>query len=102
MISVTLKAKIFIQGALEAQNKKYCFLSVLSGGCNGLQYNILFVDSLVAKSSLVSDNLLIDDYSIELLGNCKIDLQDEVGFKKLIIVNPDAKSSCSCGSSFSI
>jgi iron-sulfur cluster insertion protein len=102
MITVSIKARIFIQSALEDQAKKYCFLSILSGGCNGLQYSIEFIDKIINNSTLVLDNLLIDDYSIEMLGNCKIDLQDELGYKKLVFINPDAKSSCSCGSSFSL
>ena len=102
MITTTLKAKIFIQDALSKQNKQFCFLSVLSGGCNGFQYQILFVDKILKNSTQIDSNLLIDDYSAELLGECTIDLQDELGFKKLIIVNPNAKTSCSCGSSFSV
>ena len=102
MIKVSIKAKIFIQGALEAQNKKYCFLSVLSGGCSGLQYNIVFTDTIIKDSTFVSDNFLVDNYSIELLGDCVINLIDELGRKQLSIENPTAKSSCFCGKSFSV
>ena len=102
MIKVTIKAKIFIQGALEAQNKKYCFLSVLSGGCSGLQYNIVFTDNIIKDSSFISENLLVDNYSMELLGDCEINLIDELGRKQLSIENPTVKSSCSCGKSFSV
>ena len=102
MIKVTTKAKIFIQGALEAQNKKYCFLSVLSGGCNGFQYNITFTDVIIKDSTLVAENLLVDNYSMELLGDCVINFIDELGRKQLSIENPTAKTSCSCGKSFSV
>lgn len=103
MIKVTLKAKIFIQSALEAENKSFCLLSVLSGGCGGMQYSILLINELPTyKTIQITPTLYVDDMSYELLTDCTIDLQDDLGSKKLVVVNPLAKTSCSCGSSFSI
>jgi iron-sulfur cluster assembly accessory protein len=102
MIKVTLKAEIFIQLACEQENKKYCFLSVLAGGCSGFKYSVLFTDTVIKDSTLIKSNILVDNYSISLLGDCIINLKEELGFKQLTFENPIAKSSCSCGKSFAV
>lgn len=103
MLKVTLKAKIFIQDALDKEDKRFCLLSVISGGCSGLRYNIVFINELPEYEVIyVDDNIIIDTLSAEILQTCKIDLHDELGYRKIAILNTQAVSSCSCGDSFSI
>jgi iron-sulfur cluster insertion protein len=99
----SLKAQIFITGQLQGANKKYCLLSVLAGGCSGMQYSVLFADELPKyEIQEIASNIYVDCSSLTYLENCILDLEETSGSKKIVIKNPDAKSSCSCGSSFSI
>ncbi len=102
-MKVSLKAQIFLTSGLEAENKKYCLLSVLSGGCNGMQYSILFVDELPKYEMVgLTDNIFVDTLSLQYLENSSIELEEKLGSKRIVVKNPDAVSSCSCGSSFSV
>lgn len=102
-MKASLKAQIFLAGSLAAEKKKYCLLSVLSGGCNGMQYSILFVDELPKYDvEEIATNIYVDALSLQYLENCSLELEEGEGFKKIVVKNPDAKTSCSCGSSFSV
>ena len=75
MITVSIKARIFIQSALEDQAKKYCFLSILSGGCNGLQYSIEFIDKIITNNSIYHINVdrpyALKEFNINKLSEIK-------------------------------
>lgn len=102
-MKVTLKAQIFLSGILEQTNKKICLVSVLAGGCSGMQYSMLFLDNLPDyDTTQISNGIYVDNLSLPLLQNCIIDLEEKIGSKRIIVTNSSAKSSCSCGSSFSI
>jgi iron-sulfur cluster insertion protein len=102
-MKVSLKARIFLAGSLEATGKKYCVLSVLSGGCNGMQYSILFVETLPDyEVKEIAPSIFVDTLSLEYLQDSSLELEEDIGSKKIIVKNPNAKTSCSCGSSFSI
>ena len=100
---VTLKAQIFLSASLQSTNKKHCLISVLAGGCNGMQYSMLFIDELPEyEVSVLAPNIYVDALSLSYLEGCKVELEETLGSKKIVINNPAAKSSCSCGSSFSV
>ena len=93
--------------ALTEREQKGDFLRVkiTGGGCNGLSYKMKFVeapkrgDILVRSSGAV---VLVDTKSALYLKGTELDYSDKMvggGFK---FSNPNAKSSCSCGESFSI
>ena len=76
---------------------------VSGGGCSGFQYGMALEDN-IRESDIVSEQngvkLVIDEISINYLDGAKVDYVDEVmgsGFK---IENPNAVSTCGCGSSF--
>ena len=76
---------------------------VSGGGCSGFQYGMALEDN-IRDTDIVSEQhgvkLVIDEISINYLDGAKVDYVDEImgsGFK---IENPNAVSTCGCGSSF--
>ncbi|MHB8535866.1 MAG: iron-sulfur cluster insertion protein ErpA [Sulfuricaulis sp.] len=76
---------------------------VSGGGCSGFQYGFTFEenanedDTRVEKSGVT---LLIDPLSFQYLAGAEIDYQDGVQGAQFVIKNPNAKTTCGCGSSF--
>lgn len=102
-MKVSIKAQIFLTSKLQADNKRYCLLSVLAGGCNGMQYSIIFVNELPKYETIeIGTNIYVDSLSLTYLEGCTLALDEKLGFKRIVVNNPAAKSSCSCGSSFSV
>ena len=77
---------------------------VSGGGCSGMQYGFTFEDSINEDDTKVEkDNvmLLIDPMSLQYLTGAEIDYQDNVQGSQFVIKNPNATTTCGCGSSFS-
>ncbi len=80
-------------------------VSVSGGGCSGFQYGFSFDDTVNADDQRFERDgvsVVIDDTSLELLGGAEIDFVEDLIGASFQIVNPNATSSCGCGSSFSI
>lgn len=80
-------------------------VAVLGGGCSGFQYEFSFVDGLETGDIKFEKDgvaVLIDETSLELLNGSTIDFADELIGASFHIDNPNAKSSCGCGTSFSM
>ncbi len=79
-------------------------VAVEGGGCSGFQYDIKLDDP--AADDLVLEGLgqrvLVDAVSLPFLSNAVIDFTDALIGAKFVIENPNATSSCGCGTSFSI
>ena len=80
-------------------------VAVEGGGCSGFQYEIKLEES-AAEDDLVLEGegqkVLIDPVSLPFLSNATIDYTDELIGARFVIENPNATSSCGCGTSFSI
>ena len=77
---------------------------VSGGGCSGMQYGFTFEESINEDDTKVEkDNvmLLIDPMSLQYLTGAEIDYQDNVQWSQFVIKNPNATTTCGCGSSFS-
>ena len=89
-------------GAAAAQGLR---VAVEGGGCSGFQYEIKLDDS-PADDDLVLEKdgqkVLIDAVSLPFLSNAVIDFTQELIGARFVIENPNATSSCGCGTSFSI
>ena len=78
---------------------------VSGGGCSGFQYGFTFEesenddDTKVTKDSVT---LLIDPMSLQYLAGAEINYQDNVQGSQFVIKNPNATTTCGCGSSFSV
>ena len=79
-------------------------IAVEGGGCSGFQYEISLSDpteeDLVIEGG--GEKVIIDTASLPFLENAIIDYADELIGARFVIENPNATSSCGCGTSFSI
>jgi iron-sulfur cluster insertion protein len=81
---------------------------VTGGGCSGFQYGFTFDevaqddDTVVVKHVAEHDvQLLVDPMSLQYLAGAEIDYKEDIEGEQFIIRNPNAKTTCGCGSSFS-
>ena len=81
-------------------------VSVLGGGCSGFQYHFEFDATAPQETDLLFEKegaaVLVDDSSIEMLDGSMLDYVETLGAAAFEIKNPQAKSSCGCGNSFSV
>ncbi len=79
-------------------------VAVEGGGCSGFQYDIRLDapadDDLVLEKD--GQKVLVDAVSLPFLANAVIDFSEELIGARFVIVNPNATSSCGCGTSFSM
>lgn len=84
-----LKLRVFVQG----------------GGCSGFQYGFTF-DEAVNDDDTVLDKagvqLLVDPMSFQYLVGAEIDYKEDLEGAQFVIRNPNASTTCGCGSSFSV
>jgi len=84
-----LKLRVFVQG----------------GGCSGFQYGFTFDEIVNDDDTTMEKNgvqLLIDAMSYQYLVGAEIDYKDDLEGAQFVIKNPNAQSTCGCGSSFSV
>ena len=104
-IEVTESAQNHINQILNTENSQFFRITVLGGGCAGFQYKFDFSEKANDDDILLeykNAKVLIDKISIELIKGSKIDYVDELIGSSFKITNPQASSSCGCGTSFSI
>lgn len=79
-------------------------VAVEGGGCSGFQYDIKLDDPATDDLVLEKDGarVLVDAVSLPFLQNAVIDYTEELIGARFVIQNPNATSSCGCGTSFSI
>ena len=78
---------------------------VTGGGCSGFQYGFTFDEFAAEDDTLVEKdgiNVLIDPLSLEYLMGAQVDYEEGLAGSKFVVSNPNASSTCGCGSSFSI
>ena len=89
----------------EAQPSMMLRIAVSGGGCSGFQYGFTFDDTANdddLKIEKEGATVVIDNTSLELLGGSQIDYVEDMIGASFQIKNPNAKSSCGCGNSFSV
>jgi iron-sulfur cluster assembly accessory protein len=80
-------------------------VAVEGGGCSGFQYKFALVESAEDDDLKIERDgaaAVVDVVSLALLGGSEIDFADELAATEFRVKNPNAKSSCGCGVSFSI
>jgi iron-sulfur cluster insertion protein len=78
---------------------------VSGGGCSGFQYGFTFDESVGDDDTVMEKNgvtLLIDPMSFQYLMGAEIDYQESLEGAQFVIKNPNASTTCGCGSSFSV
>jgi iron-sulfur cluster insertion protein len=84
-----LKLRVFVQG----------------GGCSGFQYGFTFDEVVNDDDATMEKNgvmLLIDSMSYQYLVGAEIDYKEDLEGAQFVIRNPNAQTTCGCGSSFSV
>jgi iron-sulfur cluster insertion protein len=84
-----LKLRVFISG----------------GGCSGFQYGFTFDDEIEEGDSSIENQgvtLLVDPMSVQYLMGAEIDYKEDLQGAQFVIRNPNATTTCGCGSSFSV
>ena len=84
-----LKLRVFVQG----------------GGCSGFQYGFTFDEDINDDDATMERNgvtLLIDSMSYQYLVGAEIDYKEDLEGAQFVIKNPNATTTCGCGSSFSV
>ena len=78
---------------------------VQGGGCSGFNYGFT-LDEVQNEDDFVIEKqgaiILIDSMSMQYLQGANIDYKEEIMGSQFVIVNPNAQSTCGCGSSFSV
>ena len=101
-IKFTDKAIKQINHLLTQKDKGSFFrIAIKGGGCSGFQYDFSF-DKSMEKDDLKFENILIDKTSADLLKGSEVDYVSELIGDSFKISNPQSKSSCGCGTSFSL
>ena len=85
----SLKLRVYIQG----------------GGCSGFQYGFTFDEEIQEGDTEIANGgvtLLVDPLSVQYLMGAEIDYREDLSGAQFIIRNPNATTTCGCGSSFSV
>jgi iron-sulfur cluster assembly accessory protein len=80
-------------------------LAVTGGGCSGFQYNFTLDDSRQDDDLVIERDgavVLVDPMSLDFLKGAELDFVDDLIGASFKVVNPNASSSCGCGTSFSV
>ncbi len=96
-----------VRELVEEENNDALMLRVFisGGGCSGFQYGFTFDEKLTDGDTVVERNgvrLLIDPMSIQYLMGAEIDYSEGLEGAQFVIRNPNASTTCGCGSSFSV
>jgi len=109
MINVTVAAASKISELLVGENKPDAGLRVFvqGGGCSGFQYGLMIDEGEgdASTDSVIEVNgvkLMVDPISARYLSGAEVDFVDNITGGGFTIKNPNAKSTCGCGSSFTV
>ena len=108
MVEITESAKNKVVDLLLEENNPNLMLRtfVQGGGCSGFSYGFTF-DEIKNEDDFefpigTEYNMVIDAMSMQYLQGAKIDYQEDITGSQFVIKNPNAQSTCGCGSSFSV
>jgi iron-sulfur cluster insertion protein len=105
-VTLTDRAAARIRQVLSRQPGKVALrVAVNGGGCSGFQYDFQLVETAADDDLVVEHDgvrALIDPVSLGFLEGAEIDFVDDLMGQSFKIRNPNASSSCGCGTSFSI
>ncbi|MBI2236893.1 MAG: iron-sulfur cluster insertion protein ErpA [Magnetospirillum sp.] len=106
-ISVTESAAARVRVLIQMEGKPNMMLrlAVSGGGCSGFQYGISLDDQAGDEDKVFDEHgirVVIDQTSLDLLGGSVVDYVEDLMGASFQIKNPQASSTCGCGSSFSV
>lgn len=107
MITITSRAMYKIKDIIAEENNPKIKLRtfVQGGGCSGMSYGFT-LDEEQNEDDFVIENtdelILVDSMSMQYLRGATIDYKDDLMGSNFVVTNPNAETSCGCGSSFSV
>jgi iron-sulfur cluster insertion protein len=91
--------------AEEGDDRLMLRVFISGGGCSGFQYGFTFEENLTEDDAVVDNDgvkLLVDPMSFQYLAGAEIDYSEGLEGAQFVIRNPNATTTCGCGSSFSV
>lgn len=101
--SAVRKTKALME--MEKNNALFLRLFITGGGCSGFQYGFAFEENAADDDMIIRKEgmaLVVDSMSIQYLQGSEVSYQEGLEGARFIVTNPNAKTTCGCGSSFSI
>lgn len=105
IVSESVVSKVAELLAEEGDSNLQLRIYVTGGGCSGFQYGFAFDDSRKEEDLSFERGpvtVLVDPMSLQYLAGADIDFEDSLEGARFVIRNPNAASTCGCGSSFSV
>jgi len=107
VVSVTESALAKVKSLIDEEGNPDLKLRVYvtGGGCSGFQYGFTFDEAVAEDDSVVERDgvkVVVDAMSYPYLAGAQVDYQEGLQGAKFVVQNPNASSTCGCGSSFSI
>jgi iron-sulfur cluster insertion protein len=106
MLTVTEAAQLKITDILAEENNPALRLRmfVQGGGCSGMSYGFT-LDEIMNEDDFEipfsTTSVLVDSISMQYVSGAQIDFKDDLSGSQFVIKNPNAETTCGCGSSFS-
>lgn len=104
-LSVSAAHKIS-QLVLEEMNPDLKFrVYIIGGGCSGFQYGFAFEEDMTEGDVVMEQHgvkMMVDPMSFPYLMGSTVDYLEDLQGSRFVVANPNAKTTCGCGSSFSI
>lgn len=78
---------------------------VTGGGCSGFSYGFTFDEDIAEDDTIVERNgttLVVDSLSLQYLAGSSVDYKEDLSGAQFLVRNPQAKTTCGCGNSFSV
>jgi iron-sulfur cluster insertion protein len=105
LLTATAAARVIKLVANEGNPNLMLRLAVSGGGCSGFSYGFSLDDAVTGDDQVFEFHgakLVVDDVSLELLKGSHIDYVEDLLAASFRITNPNAKSTCGCGTSFAV
>lgn len=104
-ITAAAASKI-MQLVTEEQDPNLCLrVYIVGGGCAGFQYGFAFDQNTNSDDTVISQNnirVLVDALSLQYLQGATVDYVENLQGAHFVVKNPNANTTCGCGSSFSV
>lgn len=103
MLTITDSAKEKIADILAEENNPKLRIRtfVQGGGCSGFSYGFT-LDEEINEDDFEFDQVVVDSMSMQYMTGATIDYKEELMGSSFVINNPNAQTTCGCGSSFSV
>ena len=106
-LNITENAVLKVKNLIAEENKKNLHLRVFvtGGGCSGFQYGFKFDSEEAFDDDVINFGhfkVLLDSLSYPYLYGSELDYVEDLSGAKFIIKNPNAKTTCGCGESFTV